>query len=164
MSPTGQFIAKHFWLLMILTAFANGGIYWWRARAKMAASPELADELRDFIRGFVILFSIPWVVMGFGVVFGGVPTGFHFFNPKDLNPFVLAFHAAIFLHVALIARWVYFKGGAEFIAEHPDIMPMRGMPASPAAIKSFNALLIIVALTVEILMWVIDFPVPDVIG
>ena len=159
MSPTWQLIFKHFWILMIFTTLANGGIIWWKARAEIAENPECADELRDFIRGFVILLSIPWVVMGVGVVFGGVPTLFHFFKPKDLNPFVLGYHAAIFLDIAFVVRWIYFKGGAEFMAEHPSTM--QGMPASPAAIKSLNTLMILGAFIAEIAMWVIDFQVPE---
>jgi hypothetical protein len=159
MPPIAQFFLKHFWFFGILTTFANGGMFWWRARGKMAAYPELADEIKDTIRGFVLLFSFPWVVMGFGIVVGGVPTMFHFFNPKDLNPFVLAFHAATLADIALIARWIYLGGGTEFMVEHREIF--WKMSASPAAIKFSNALLIVIGIVVEIAMWVIDFPVPE---
>jgi hypothetical protein len=74
---------------------------------------------------------------------------------------VLAFHAAVLANIALFARWIYLGGGAEFMVEHREIFWERS--AGPAAIKSFNALLIVIGIVVEIAMWVIDFPIPDFI-
>jgi hypothetical protein len=117
------------------------------------AYPELADEIKGFIRGYVISGSIPGAVMGVGMVFGGVPTLLHFFNPKDLNPFVLAWHFMFIASLIFDIIWIFFKDGAEFISKHHDIF--QYMPSSPLGIKVFAVVGSLAALAAVIFMCVI---------
>jgi hypothetical protein len=162
MPPMGQLILKHMGLLGIFTAFANAGIYWWGARAKIAEHPECADELRNIIWGSIILLSIPWIPMGAGIVFGGLPSWDYFLNPKDLNPFVLAFHAIAIADLIFILVWMFFKGGAELMVKHQDIFLRHLFRPTPSytvlQFKLLMALGLLVAFASFVYEWVEAFP------
>jgi hypothetical protein len=115
------FLSKFFWAICIVVGFANAAIYRSRARRHIQAHPELEEGYRTIIKGFVFWTSIPWVVMGIGCVFGGVPSVFHYFRPRDRNPYVLAFYASIFLIDLAGTNWLLFRGGAETLVSHPGI-------------------------------------------
>jgi hypothetical protein len=115
------FISKFFWAICIVLGFANAAIYRFRAGPHIQAHPELAEGYRAIIKGLVGWTSIPWVVMGIGCVFGGVPSVFHYFRPQDGNPYVLAFFASILLICLMGTNWLLFRGGAEMLVQHPGI-------------------------------------------
>ena len=58
---------------------------------------------------------------GVGSVFGGVPTFFHYFNPRN-GPFVVAFYIATALISLVLCYWVIFRGGAEELLRHPGFI------------------------------------------
>ena len=64
-------------------------------------------------RSFGLASAIPWVVMGFGEIVGGVPNISYFLRPQDRNPYVWSWYASIFLLAVIFAYWVYFRGGAK---------------------------------------------------
>ena len=53
--------------------------------------------------------------------FGGVPSVFHFFRPRDGNPFVLAFFASVFVEWVLGTYWLTYRGGAQMLVNHPGL-------------------------------------------
>ena len=60
---------------------------------------EPRPRARLCIRGWLVYGNLPWVVMGLGILFGGVPTIFHYFNPRN-GPVVLIWYGTV------IALWV----------------------------------------------------------
>jgi hypothetical protein len=64
-------------------------------------------------RWFAVASALPWVVMGWAILIGGVPNIWYFFRPQDRNPYVLAWFAALFILAFGFAFWVFFLEGAE---------------------------------------------------
>src|ERR1700720_2305634 len=93
-------IFRHVWFLFVLVTCANGAIWWYRGRRKMAENPVLEQGYRRLIRSWLIYGNLPWLVMGAGVVVGGVPSVFRYFNPGGGGPFVIGFW------VTLVVLWI----------------------------------------------------------
>jgi hypothetical protein len=89
--------------------------------------------------------------MGIGVLFGGVPGVFGFFNPRDGNIFVLAFHATVVILWILSIWWIYFKGGAEFLVKYPGVFNQD--IKSPILLKVLFAVMLIGGIFGMAFMW-----------
>ncbi len=149
-------ITKWFWAVGIAVTFLNAGIFRFRAREHISASPELAEGYATLIRGFVIWGNIPWAVMGIGCVLGGVTSVFDFFRPRDGNPFVLAFFASVFLIWILGTFWLHFWGGAEMLIKHPGLFNVDFK--SPLMLKLFWFLCLAGGIFGVIMMFTLDIP------
>jgi hypothetical protein len=87
-APFIVLLFRYFWLVFIVVTCANAAMWWRRAQAVIAQHPERRESYRRLVLGFVVWGNLPWVVMGLGIVIGGVPTVFHYFNPRN-GPFVV---------------------------------------------------------------------------
>jgi hypothetical protein len=96
--------------------------------------------------------------MGAGILFGGVPSMFHFFRPRDGNPFVLAFFASVFLIWILGTFWLLFRGGADMLVKHPGLFNVDFK--SPLMLKLFWFLCLAGGIFGVIMMFTMDVPVP----
>jgi len=72
--------------------------------------------------------------MGAGILFGGVPSVFHYLNPRN-GPFVIAFWAAVVALWIATFYWLFFRGGAEDLITHPGLLNLAVQ--SPWAVKVF---------------------------
>ncbi len=151
------FFSRHGWLLFVLVTCANGAIWWYRARRRTADAPALGPGYRRLIRGWLIYGNLPWLVMGIGMVIGGVPTIWHFFDPKN-GPFVLAWYASVVLLWALSIYWLFFRGGAEALVAHPGLL--RSPVNSPRAIKLYFLLALAGGVAGLLMMLFGDLQVP----
>ena len=97
MQPVFEFLEKWSWAVFILVTFLTAAIFSLRGHREIEMHPELREGYRSITRGFVTWGNLPWVVMGVGCVYGGVPSVFSFFRPRDGNPYVLAFFCSGFL-------------------------------------------------------------------
>ena len=114
-------IFRNAWILLLGLTFVNALLIWSQSKKEILLRPELEGGYRRLLRGFVIYQSVPWIVMGVGSVFGGVPTFFHYFNPRN-GPFVVAFYVATALISLVLCYWVIFRGGAEELLRHPGFI------------------------------------------
>lgn len=112
---------RHAWVLFILVTCINGAVWWHRGQPRIAADPTLAAGYRRLIRAWLIYENLPWLVMGAGILFGGVPSVFHYFNPRN-GPFVIAFYVTVFTLWIATGYWVLFRGGAETLIAHPGLL------------------------------------------
>jgi hypothetical protein len=64
--------------------------------------------------------------MGGGVVVGGAPSVFHYFNPRG-GPFVIAFWVTVVVLWIGTYRWL-FRGGAEELVAHPGLLNIQVGP------------------------------------
>jgi fermentation-respiration switch protein FrsA (DUF1100 family) len=133
-------IFQHFWIAFIVITCANGLIWWRRAQPHIAKQPELADGYRRLIRGWLIFFNIPWLVMGAGILFGGVRGVFDYFDPRN-GVFVLAWYASVVALWILTAVWVFLMRGAEQLIQYPGLLNLPSQ--NPRMIKAFFALSLI---------------------
>jgi len=124
---------KHFWIAFILVTFANGAAMWRQSKPYREVDPSLSEGYRSLVRGFVVWGNIPWLIMGAGILFGGVPSIFHFFNPRSPNPFVTAWFGSIIVLWIACSHWLFLRGGAEQLARHPGFT--RPPITNPSTIK-----------------------------
>jgi hypothetical protein len=153
------FISKWFWAISILATFANVVGFRARVRPLLEANPELEEGFRSMMRAFLTWGNLPWVVMGIGCLWGGVPSVFHFFRPVDGNPYVLAFYASVVLVWVLGTNWLVFRGGAEIVVKYPGLfnIPLN----SPRTVIVFWFLGLAGGITALLLMFSGAFPVPN---
>ena len=162
MENPGLFIVRHFWAIGLVVTFINVAIMYLRVRGRIAENPELAEGYRRLTAGFATFMGIPLLVMGFGIVHGGVPTVFHFFNPADLNPYVLAWHASVVLSIVAVTAWMTIGEGARKIVKHPGLLTGY-VPGKFTEGKVILLWLLSAAGAVSgiVMMWVIDIPVDE---
>ena len=134
-------VFKYFWLLAIVCNVLNAVILRVRSKHYVQQRPELAGGYRKYFLGFLFWGSLPWIVMGVGIVFGGVPNVFSYFHPQDPNPFIRAWFGCIILMWLLGFYWIFARRGAEFLVEHPGLLS-RNLD-TPAKIKGFYCLTLV---------------------
>jgi hypothetical protein len=105
-------IGRYFWVICIGVTLIN-----FRGLLSSALKTTLdpADKNKNEVLSRRILWALlaPWLVMGFGQVFGGVPSVWSYFRPQDRNPYVWGWYLSIFLMACTFAYWIIFRGGAE---------------------------------------------------
>jgi hypothetical protein len=151
-------LTKWFWAVCIAVTFGNAAIFRARARQHIAANPELKEGYRTLITGFVTWGNLPWLVMGVGCVFGGVPSVFSFFRPRDGNPFVLSFLASGVLVWVLGTYWIVFRGGAAMLVKHPGLLNIN--LRSSRAVMIYWFLCLAGGLAAIIIMFSREIPLP----
>jgi hypothetical protein len=142
---------QHAWVLFIVVTCANGAIWWSRGKKEMAEHPELEEGYRSLIRGWLLYGNLPWVVMGVGIVFGGVPSVFHYFDPRN-GPYVIAWYVTVVALWIVTAYWVFVRDGAEALIRHPGLLNLPTQ--EPWAVKALLVLMLaggIAGLTMMIL-------------
>jgi hypothetical protein len=118
--------------MFVFVTCANGAVWWYRGRRKMAENPSLTPGYRRLVRSWLIYGNLPWLVMGAGILFGSVSSSLQYFNPRN-GPFVIAFDlTTVALWIAAF-YWLLFRGGAEDLARHPGLL----RSSDPRAVKAF---------------------------
>src|SRR3990172_3992328 len=90
---------RFIWVIFLAATVANASIWWWRAQPHIRRDPSVREEYVRLVRGFLIWTSIPWLLMGLGILGGWVPSIGHFFAPRT-SPFALAWY------LYLVAFWI----------------------------------------------------------
>ena len=150
-------IEKWFWLIAIGVTCLNAYLLHSRAQQEIARNPELADGYRQLITGHLILFNLPWLVMGLGMLLGRTHDVFEYLNPGSGNPYVVGFHVSGIIESALISYWIYVANGAEVLITHPGVMNVD--IKSPLVLKLFFAIGLLGGVAAEILIWSGRLPV-----
>ena len=153
-------ISKWFWALCILVMFINGAVFRIRAQKHIKVNPDLEEGYTKIIKGFVMWGSIPWIVMGIGCTVGGVPTVWHYFNPKEGNPYVLAFFVSVFLIWILGSYWIFFKGGALELVSHRGIFNYD--IKNPTVLKLIWIVCVLGGMVGVLMMFTQNIPLPKI--
>ena len=114
-------VFKYFWVLAIACNVVNFFIFKARFKQYVQQRPELVDGYKKYFLGFLFWSSLPWIVMGVGIVIGGVPNVFSYFHPQDSNPFIRAWFGSLILMWLLGFYWLFARRGAEFLMSHPGL-------------------------------------------
>jgi hypothetical protein len=149
---------RYFWALAIGMSFLNAAILKARSVRHVERDPALQPGYDTLIRGYLTWMNIPWVVMGLGVLVGGVPSVWQFFQPRDGNPFVLAWFASVFALWVVSADWIFRRGGAELIATHPGVLSYN--VSSSCVVKFFWVMCLIGGVAGFTMMWTQKIPLP----
>jgi hypothetical protein len=138
---------------------ANGAIWWWRAQVNIRGNPELRQGYLKLIRGWLLFANLPWVVMGFGILFGGVPSTFHYFNPRN-GPMVVAWYATIVALWIASVYWIFFREGAQTLIEYSGLLSLPSR--NPNTIKLIFLLCLAGGVLGLLAMLFGDIPVPGI--
>jgi hypothetical protein len=110
-----DFLGKYFWAIAIALTLLN---YRWKtANLPRPSNGDSPDNGLLLYRRAVGLMIAPWLIMGVGILFGGVPGVWNYFRPQDLNPYVWAWYLCLFMLACGFAYWVLFRGGARRAVE-----------------------------------------------
>ena len=148
---------RYAWALFILVTCLNAVVWRWRARNYIKEDPSLAPGYTQLIRGWLIYGNLPWVVMGLGILFGGVPTIWHYFNPRN-GPMVLLWYGTVIALWIAGAYWIFLRHGAEMLLAHPGLL---NLPTDrPWVLKGYFLLCLAGGVAGLLLMIVWDVPAP----
>jgi hypothetical protein len=148
---------RHAWVGFIAVTCLNGAVWWWRGQVHIRANPALRSGYQRLIRGWLIYGNLPWLVMGAGILFGGVPSVFHFFNPRN-GPVVLAWYVTVVSLWAATGHWLFLRQGAETLVAHPGLL---NFPSNrPGMVKLVFLLGLAGGIAGLLMMLVMDIPVP----
>jgi hypothetical protein len=157
-------VFKYAWILFVIVTCANALSYKYKSKKYIAENPDLKEGYDTIFKNFILYGNIPWLIIGMGCLTGSTSSLFDAFNPRALNPFVLAFHGSIVLIWILLVRFIYFKGGAEFLEKHPGLLRKNSFSGNPnvtaAQIKWFFPIALLGGIIGMAMMWSINFPVP----
>ena len=160
-----EIISNNFWLALIVVTCANAAYFKKSSQVYIDADPSLARGYSKLLKGYLIWMNIPWVVMGIGCTVGGVPSVWHYFNPQDGNPYVLAWFGTVFLIWILGTYWIFLKDGAEILVKHPGIIQFRSLMGSkditnPLVIKLLWLACLLGGFGGVYIMWTQQTPIP----
>jgi len=150
--PAGNIILDYGWIFLIFVTVFNAFNLKARSKKFIHKQPELREGYDQLFKGFLVYLNIPWIVMGIGILFGGVPGVLSFFRPRDGNIYVLAFHATVVILWILSIWWFYFNGGAEFLLKYPGVFNQDIIP-SLTFLKIHFGLSLVGGVIGMILMW-----------
>lgn len=153
-----EIMTTHFWAVAILGTCINVAVYKFRSQKHIDENPDLAEGYAKIIKGYLVWMNIPWIVMGIGCTIGGVESTFHYFNPKEGNPFVLAWFGSIFFLWILGTYWLFFKNGAETLVKYPGMF--NHDISSPTALKLLWCVCLIGGIAGVTMMWTQQMPTP----
>lgn len=106
-------LGRYFWLLCLGVSAYQYVVGMRSLASKDPTDPRASAEAIALRRWIFVVSDLPWVVMGWAILSGGVPNMWYFFRPQDRNPYVLAWFAMLFLISFCFAFWVFFRGGAK---------------------------------------------------
>lgn len=117
-----RFIIKWFWAIAIILTFTDTWRKTRRAAVRIRENPEMKNGYRLLIAGDAVTDAVPFLVMGAGILFGGVPSVFHYLNPSTGDPFVLSFYASVALMWLVEGVYLFFLDGAKAVADRPELI------------------------------------------
>lgn len=120
-----QLVIQHFWLISIFIVVGNAVAWRVGATGRIKADPSLRKPLDRLYGGFAFWTSLPFLVMGAGIVTGYVSGVFPYLVIDFRNPFITAFHAVLFVEDALFVFWVFYWRGDHLLALHTEIVSAR---------------------------------------
>lgn len=161
MLDPNELLIRHFWIAFVAVTCVNGAYYWWVARGQIRQHPERADGYRRLILGYLVAMNLPWLVMGFGILVGGVPTTFHFFSPRN-GPFVLLWFATITAEWIAAVYWTFFRRGGEMLVSHPGLFAKEGSAAEPGQFRAYAVMGLAGSIAAFLVMSAVDMPIEAV--
>ena len=165
MNSVVELIFKNFWILFIPVSIINVLMMKSKTKKYIIEKPELKEGYDNYFKAFLFYGNIPWAIMAIGMLSGKTQSIFDFISPTGMNPIVIIFHGSIIVLWILLGRWVYFKNGAEFMENHPGLIQASGfngkIDVTAKHVKRFFPLMILGGVIAMIVMWNVDFPIPN---
>jgi hypothetical protein len=106
-------IGRYFWAICLAISAYQYVVGVRSLASKDRTDPRVSEAAIGLRRWIAVAMALPWVVMGWGILVGGVPNIWYFLRPQDRNPYVLAWFGSIFAITLYFAFWVFFLEGAQ---------------------------------------------------
>lgn len=120
-----QILYQHFWFVIILGMVGNAVTFRVAARHRIKTDPSLRHPLNRLYGGLAFWLSLPFLLMGGGIVTGNVGGVFQYLMVDTGNLFITAFHGLLFAEDALFIYWVFCRRGDHLLALHTEIASAR---------------------------------------
>jgi hypothetical protein len=138
-----QLLSRYFWAVALAMALVK----YLKARNRVQAATDLSPQEKQSgeicLKWFAVLSSLPWLIMGWGILFGDVSSVFSFLRPGNGNFYVMLWICTVLALTMVYAGWVLFADGARQVR----LLQLqnfhaggRGVPLSETAIKILAAL------------------------
>lgn len=162
-----KIVSKYFWAIAFLITCSHVLFFKAPSKSDIEENPEASQDYNKLKRGYLFWMNLPWIVMGIGCTIGRVPTVFHYFRPRDGNPFVIAWWVIFFIIYILDFYWIFFCKGAEKVVKYRMIsyysFGKSGKISDPKIVKLMHLLILSVGLIVATCMWTTDTPIPSLL-
>jgi drug/metabolite transporter superfamily protein YnfA len=151
---------KYFWAIAAGVTLFN-----FRRHAIRPSGQSNGNSVYDaalYRRARAILIA-PWLVMGIGIIFGGVPGVQNYLRPRDLNPYVWAWYCCVFFLACFFAYWAILRNGASRAIRLRLVQfPVFGrqLQMSERQMKVFAAVGPFWVVLWICLLWYVDVPLP----
>ncbi|MGF1460256.1 MAG: hypothetical protein ACFBSG_14680 [Leptolyngbyaceae cyanobacterium] len=146
-----EIIFQYFWLLAIATGIFNTWVIRQRIQPSMQDNPALAPGYSKLLRGYGFMMIFPWIVMGIGIVFGGIPSMIYYLYPRIGNLNVWVWWGIYLLINGYISAWVLWQGGADMLITHPGFL--KGNPTRTQTIKLYALLMLVGSVAVTVILF-----------
>lgn len=156
-----EVLLNELWIIFIIITFFNVNILKKRTRKYIDKDPKLEEGYKKYFRNYLILFNIPWVIMGVGNTLGMTEHVFEYLSPAPFNPMVYILHIYIIIVCVLGIKWIYFSNGAEFLESHPGLTRKTSMEGeknmSAGEIRVIIPLILLTWIVVIIINWILSY-------
>ncbi len=158
MTEPFDFISMYFWAIALAMGPINAVIMYARTKCYRQANPALTAGYKTLLKRYLILPSIPWVIMGWGISSGQVASVWQYLHPRAGGLFVESFFFCVVCLWLLFSYWIFLAQGAETLAKYPGLfnLPVK----SVEAIKFFCYIFMLIGLVFFPFLWLHGFPVP----
>ena len=150
--------------MLIMVTVANAFIFKWRSRAYSRNQPGLKRGYDKLFLVLLVVFNIPWVIIGIGNAASLSNNMFEYFNPSALHPVVLVFHTAVIGMLLLTVYWIYFRGGAAFLSRHPGLLRTHGWGGKTSMtateVKIFMGIALLGCIAAMVSLWIVHMAIP----
>ena len=159
MPQPASLIFRHGWILFVVVTALNALIGKFRSRKYISENPGLGPGYDKLLRFTLFWQNLPWLLMGLSIETGRVHSVFSYFHPRDGNPFVSAWFCLVFAEWLFGFWWLFFRNGAELIANHPGFF--QHQPKSAAMVKLLYCIVILGSILGFTSMWRWGQDVPE---
>jgi hypothetical protein len=148
-----QLFTRYFWAIAIGISLINYMVGRRRILAESGLGEIRQSETLGLFGRLYLLSDVPWLVMGWGVLFGGVPSVFSYFRPQDHNPYVTCWYGSLLLLAVVNALWIMLADGAHRVQELQQL-GVFGLRQKNSATPEWAIKLLAVLGPVFVLIWV----------
>jgi hypothetical protein len=158
-----EIIFSHFWIVILIASLLNGIRLNYLFKGYVLQNPRLEKGYQKILLYTLLYGNIPWIIMATGDITGVTTGSLEYLKPASLNPMVFLFYASILILLFFTTRWIYSKGGAEFLEDHPGFNNAgsmgEGINLTAKQIKSIFPIIILCCMVSIVFLWLKDFRV-----
>lgn len=134
-----ELILKHAWVFLVVMTVANGITWWIRGAPTRKQHPERVSSYRRLVIYFIIGGNLPWLMLAGAAIFDDAAFPV---LPLLLQPptfWGIACYASLYTVLSALVYYVFRRGGAEVLSQHPGLLNHPEVSRRPVAWKAIAA-------------------------